>query len=714
MIVIVIYCKNDNIRNKNIFMHTSRKKSNMMFIILVIGLSAIQATAFFNLFPGSGDAAVTTTTTSGVADAGGSLSAGTSSIRGVAPSDAHLYSSISNFVCDNGKRTLPFSSINDGFCDCDDATDEPGTSACNSGKFKCINKGFKMITIPSSRVDDGICDCCDGSDEALLSHVKCANTCDKHAIAQRATMEKVVNLYRTGSSMRMQYIDEAGRAYADASNALSVLTTEESLLNQQKETQQAILTHETAIETAEKMEASRELNQKLHRVLGLETMATQPEQLGQVLRVLLDVLDVQPFSVDKLLSNIAVEGGEAAGAADVAVGVGVDGEAAAAAVDGHQHEHEHEHEHEHDDDDHDADDMVASESDDTTSTSTSTTTEAGSDDPTSWLTQLSPQDKAICHQLSASLTAPKVLQVCRYAAGMAGTSLPITSGSPSRIVVAAGELIKEVIADRRAYKEVQYALLGVLTGVGHKPPAITDSTTVTEPEQPPATDSMPSFYSASVVAYIQAHLSYDEAACLAEFPSEHHLCRLSITLSELYSNGYGLKFTYTREPTQVARNTLSDIENKLQNVKNRQKENEKTVTLYNEHHTNLPYLALKAQQPCYEVADGNFIYNMCLFDSVTQKERHGSSRTVTLGSFDSFSEDNDTGSSVMHFTKGTHCHAHGARRVDIQLTCGVTNKLKDPREPSTCFYTLEMETPAACTQKYAEVNGIYDALSNLS
>ena len=86
--------------------------------------------------------------------------------RGVPLHDVDRYTK-DVFVCD-GARKLPISTVNDGFCDCNDGTDEPGTSACSNSVFYCLNDGYKMTKLSSSRVDDQICDCCDGSDEGEI------------------------------------------------------------------------------------------------------------------------------------------------------------------------------------------------------------------------------------------------------------------------------------------------------------------------------------------------------------------------------------------------------------------------------------------------------------------------------------------------------------------------------------------------------------------
>ncbi|XP_070549890.1 glucosidase 2 subunit beta-like [Ptychodera flava] len=111
-------------------------------------------------------------------------------VRGVDPAVRHLYKPNQNseFQCLDKSMRIPFSQVNDDYCDCtSDASDEPGTSACTKGRFFCVGDA-KFV--PSSRVNDGICDCCDGSDEwgdapdvypvphsALVLTIPCQNTC---------------------------------------------------------------------------------------------------------------------------------------------------------------------------------------------------------------------------------------------------------------------------------------------------------------------------------------------------------------------------------------------------------------------------------------------------------------------------------------------------------------------------------------------------------
>lgn len=95
---------------------------------------------------------------------------GVGRMLGVQPSHQSKYvaDSQGQFWCLDSKHALPFSRVNDNYCDCEDGSDEPSTSACPTGSFYC---SASNIMIVSSRVNDGVCDCCDGSDEYLATHL---------------------------------------------------------------------------------------------------------------------------------------------------------------------------------------------------------------------------------------------------------------------------------------------------------------------------------------------------------------------------------------------------------------------------------------------------------------------------------------------------------------------------------------------------------------
>ncbi|KAL6845560.1 hypothetical protein ACP4OV_025055 [Aristida adscensionis] len=81
---------------------------------------------------------------------------------GVSPQDEAYFAS-QVIACRDGSGYFPRSRLNDGYCDCADGTDEPGTSACPEGRFYCRNIGDTPH-------------CCDGSDE-YESDIHCQNTC---------------------------------------------------------------------------------------------------------------------------------------------------------------------------------------------------------------------------------------------------------------------------------------------------------------------------------------------------------------------------------------------------------------------------------------------------------------------------------------------------------------------------------------------------------
>jgi len=129
--------------------------------------------------------------------------------RGVRPAElATMYNPGQAFKCFDGSNTVAFAMVNDDYCDCEDGSDEPGTSACSSARFYCENAGHKAALLLSSRVGDGICDCCDGSDE-WSSGVSCGNTCDELGRSAREAEEARVRVIQEGLNKRQGMVNQA-------------------------------------------------------------------------------------------------------------------------------------------------------------------------------------------------------------------------------------------------------------------------------------------------------------------------------------------------------------------------------------------------------------------------------------------------------------------------------------------------------------------------
>lgn len=111
--------------------------------------------------------------------------------------------------------------VNDDYCDCFDASDEPGTSACPNGSFYCTNAGFKSLRIPSSRVNDGICDCCDGSDE--YGSTRCPNDCEERGKEDQQRERQRAELARLGSQLKAEMAAKGQAKKAEQATRLEEL-----------------------------------------------------------------------------------------------------------------------------------------------------------------------------------------------------------------------------------------------------------------------------------------------------------------------------------------------------------------------------------------------------------------------------------------------------------------------------------------------------------
>ncbi|XP_064079784.1 glucosidase 2 subunit beta-like isoform X1 [Macrobrachium nipponense] len=190
--------------------------------------------------------------------------------RGVPLSKASFYDPTRDFHCLDGSGTIPFAYVNDDYCDCQDGSDEPGTSACPNGFFSCPNPGHIPLNIPSSRVNDGICDCCDASDE-YASAANCVDTCRELGRAAREEAAKQRQEKMKGYELRKSMIEEGRKRKKEAEvkieelkkkreEAEKVRSEKEEIKKIAEEPEKEALEHYNAIEAERK--AQREAEQK--------------------------------------------------------------------------------------------------------------------------------------------------------------------------------------------------------------------------------------------------------------------------------------------------------------------------------------------------------------------------------------------------------------------------------------------------------------------
>ncbi|XP_011501518.1 PREDICTED: glucosidase 2 subunit beta [Ceratosolen solmsi marchali] len=170
-------------------------------------------------------------------------------VRGVPVSKSSLYSPDRDFECLDGSLQLPYSRLNDDYCDCGDGSDEPGTAACANGSFYCQNSGYQALYIPSSRVNDGVCDCCDASDE-YASNIQCVDNC--HELRRKAWLEaqRAAELAKEGNKIRLEYI-ALGKQLSTENKAklakLRIDYDEAELIKKERENEKTVIEEREAL-----------------------------------------------------------------------------------------------------------------------------------------------------------------------------------------------------------------------------------------------------------------------------------------------------------------------------------------------------------------------------------------------------------------------------------------------------------------------------------
>lgn len=208
-------------------------------------------------------------------------------IRGLNPELADRYKNVGNkFTCIDGSFSIPFSQVNDNYCDCADGSDEPGTPACHNGIFYCRNKGHEPRLLPAQFVDDGVCDCCDGSDEPSGCPYKCLEksaaekeslkaeiTALEQALAKKEELKQQAKTKRVEMTQRLKTIDSEIEAQRE-----TVRVAQEEKARLQKEdderrAQEAAERAQREAEEKERLEQEEKRQQELQAQMQAEAAA---------------------------------------------------------------------------------------------------------------------------------------------------------------------------------------------------------------------------------------------------------------------------------------------------------------------------------------------------------------------------------------------------------------------------------------------------------
>ncbi len=239
--------------------------------------------------------------------------AGDSRLRGVGPQDLARYapSSDGTWACLQSGERIPFSAVNDDYCDCADGSDEPGTSACPNATFYCANAGHLPASIRSSRVNDGICDpeCCDGSDE-FDGKISCPNVCAKVGKEYRTKKAQLENVRRAGSKIRAKYIADAKKSVESVTAEIASLTL---ALGKAKEKEAQARSALERAESADHESVERKQANPLFQTLtshqeALRSLSLRNSELKRELEQLTQLLDDLARGYNPNYQDMAVKG----------------------------------------------------------------------------------------------------------------------------------------------------------------------------------------------------------------------------------------------------------------------------------------------------------------------------------------------------------------------------------------------------------------------
>lgn len=645
-------------------------------------------------------------------------------VRGVPPVWHNKYL-IDKFVCDSGSVILDKAEVNDGYCDCLDNSDEPGTSACAGNKFSCINDGYKLIEIDSSRVDDGVCDCCDGSDEGVIA--ACPNTCFQVGLHERAEKEQRRTAYIAGAAARARLIDTVKKEKEPLIQQLGPLTQEIDKLTND------IALYDGQIRSVEeKVQESRE--QILQGSFSQAMSLLNVESLGieSVAFMLSNLLDLVPASKEGVAKD--------------------DKDDTVHPVDVGDNDYDH---HDHPDlDDYDSEygrgydddgdynpDGAADGADevDEPSCSTadpSTCSEREQEFVDKWEKMSHPEASSQLDRLQGMLTGG---HVNKEAAAWISQRVHILEQITSRDSITHTDKESMDIQTDTSPKDedppTNPCVLVQLTDDSRLADICSSAGDASDMDKAMSKlfdllhDNAMHNEVALTIGFFLLHKSFTGSAayvrsvlqdganiCPADFaslqaPPSPGDSKAPLDICSLGERLGGISSSMTVELAAADQQDAEAVparEKKIEAVDRKsaleaqKKSAEEARSEYNTYSDSLEFLSLKGQ--CFELLDGKYTYSVCAMDKVTQRD---TGMQASLGKFKELIKAADGSSYSLHYDNGDHCWGIGEpRKAEVTVECGAEHRLKVASEPSTCHYSFVLESPMACTEEYALLNGL--------
>jgi hypothetical protein len=509
--------------------------------------------------------------------------------RGVPQSMVETFE-LSIFQCDEGMKTLSNDAINDGYCDCLDGTDEPGTSACSGlsmqpTSFYCLNKGFRMIKIPSSRVDDSICDCCDGSDENRL--VECPNVCDEAAAQEKEAIKKITSSYNIGSVIREGGIQKIKSEKELQANTLNQLIDD---IDRQKVFTDALgidRDKEHELNERSKIDINNKYFENIKEILGLNLIKSEKD-LALILSAMFDVIDISDNEIKNLVNSAISNTDVSLVREDDDLFPEDEDSLHSDDMDMHgddMHGDDYygniEKEYDEEDQVHDDDDIVHEEE----IISLDDDVDASSDD--NYATTCSLQNYS---------DDVRLIHICAK-----------FSSSNSKIDDIILFIVK-MIQSKRAYIDTQI----VFGHFANKASFLTPNENLIQRKQ-------------NLVRINMENSDNSDSTCEADYKTS---CNIESDLNSLF-NSFELELQALTTQLKPASTKHIDALNLLSNLENTKKEVLEAKNDLELFKNKLEYLALKNQ--CFSVVDGKFTYDMCVLKDISQNDNENS--RVTLGNY---------------------------------------------------------------------------------